>query len=91
MLFQFDGYNHSHPLELQPSSLLFSSLLFLMRLLIGSQRRGRILYFDHIVSSLWTYEFFYFFPVCSGLQKSVTAPLEAEDTVWAYFPRTPRE
>ena len=32
----------------------------------------------------------YCLPDCSIFQKSVTAPREAEDTVWAYLPRTPR-
>ena len=31
-----------------------------------------------------------FLPDCSIFQKSVTAPREADDTVWAYLPRTPR-
>ena len=32
----------------------------------------------------------YCLPDCSIFQKSVTAPRDAEDTIWAYLPRTPR-
>ncbi len=32
----------------------------------------------------------YCLPDCSIFQKSVTAPRDAEETIWAYLPRTPR-
>ena len=41
--------------------------------------------------SLWTSRpCNYCLPDCSIFQKSVTAPRDAEETMWAYLPRTPR-
>ena len=38
----------------------------------------------------WLAFWVYFLPDLSIFQKSVTAPREADDTIWAYLPRTPR-
>ena len=48
-------------------------------------------FFNPNTDSSGLFMFDFILTVSSGFQKSVTAPPEAEETMWTYLPRTPRE